>query len=173
MENLQNKYYYEYKQFLKHIKLIVDWLKPQTTGYTKYGIEPWDPDLIVSVNRGGLVPGVYLSHALKVPHLPIHYQTRDSAQANHSKGEWKFSFKPYAFHYDKKILLVDDINDSGKTLKTIMSHWEKNNLGDAPITKRVKIVSLIERKGSKFTVDYSPLTLDTKEWVVFPWEGPF
>ena len=33
--------------------------------------------MIISINRGGLVPGVYLSHALKVPHYPIHYQTRD------------------------------------------------------------------------------------------------
>ena len=173
MENLKARYHYEYSEFLTHIKLIKKWLEPQTTGYTKWGEEPWDPDLIVSVNRGGLVPGVYLSHALKVPHLPIHYQTRDSGGAHHSKDGWKVSNKPRSFDYDKKILLVDDINDSGKTFKTIMEYWEKNNLGDVPITKRIKTVSLVERKGSKFNVDYSPLKLDTKDWVVFPWEGPF
>jgi len=28
----------------------------------------WIPDVILSINRGGCVPGVYLSHSIKTPH---------------------------------------------------------------------------------------------------------
>jgi hypoxanthine phosphoribosyltransferase len=175
MENLTTRYYYKYSQFEKDIRKIIKWLKPQRNGYTKFGEEPWEPDLIVSVNRGGLIPGVYLSHALNVPHFPIHYQTREfnyisRTVAGHKREGWYIPGKPQNFDYDIKILLVDDINDSGKTFSDIWKHWDANNLGVVPLRKRIKTVSLIERKGSKFAVDYSPVMLDVKDWVVFPWE---
>ena len=28
----------------------------------------WNPDVVISVNRGGCIPGVYLSHILNIPH---------------------------------------------------------------------------------------------------------
>ena len=34
-------------------------------------------DVILSVNRGGCIPGVYLSHGLKLPHKVIDLQLRD------------------------------------------------------------------------------------------------
>ena len=171
MENLTPKFFYKHKQFVKDVKKIVDWLKPQREGYTKFGVEPWEPDLIVSVNRGGLVPGVYLSHALNIPHFPIHYQTRDgNTVAGHKKEGWYIPGRPQKFDYDLNILLVDDINDSGKTFSDIWDHWERGNLGEVPLGNRIKTVSLIQREGSKFTVDYSPVMLDVKDWIVFPWE---
>jgi len=36
----------------------------------------WLPELILSVNRGGCVPGVYLSHAINVPHKVLDVQLR-------------------------------------------------------------------------------------------------
>ena len=72
----------------------------------------------------------------------------------------------------KKILLVDDINDSGKTFTDIMEYWsEATSQTIAELRKNIKTVSLIEREGSVWTVDYTPLILDTKQWVVFPWEA--
>ena len=172
MENLTtSKYYYAYDQLEDGVKSIVEWLKPQRDGYTKYGKDPWEPDIIVSINRGGLVAGVYLSHALNIPHFPIHYQTRDGrTESGHKREGWYIPGKPQNFDYDAKILLIDDINDSGKTFTDVMDIWTNNNLGDLPLTKRIKTASLVERKGSKFSVDFSPLMLDVKDWVVFPWE---
>ena len=39
-----------------------------------------------------------------------------------------------------------------------------------PYCEKIKTVSLIERSGSSWAVDYTPKVLDTKQWVVFPWE---
>jgi len=44
------------------------------------------------------------------------------------------------------------------------------NLSPANLNQHIKTVSLVERSGSKWAVDYSPWTLDTNDWVVFPWE---
>ena len=37
----------------------------------------YEPELILSINRGGCIAGVYLSHYLKVPHEVISIQFRD------------------------------------------------------------------------------------------------
>jgi len=75
-----------------------------------------------------------------------------------------------SFFSERNVLLVDDINDTGKTFTDIMKWWEKNNLGDVPMRKRVKIVSLVQRTSSKFVVDFAATMLDNKKWVAFPWE---
>ena len=30
--------------------------------------DKWKPDVIMGINRGGCIPGVYLSHKLGIPH---------------------------------------------------------------------------------------------------------
>ena len=172
MGNSVKEYVYKYTNFTKDIKKIISWLEPMRDGYTAFGVTPWEPDVIVSINRGGLVPGVYLSHALDIPHVPIHYQTRDADDtfAGHDKSSWSMPYKPKSLNSDMNVLLVDDINDSGKTFTDIMKHWERSNLGDVPITKRIKTCALIERYNSTFTVDFSPHPLDIDDWIVFPWE---
>ena len=31
----------------------------------------FDPEVIISVNRGGCIPGIYLSHYIEKPHLSL------------------------------------------------------------------------------------------------------
>jgi len=164
-------YTYKYTDFIKSINQIAQWLKGKRDGYTKFDVKPWEPDMIVSINRGGLIPGVYLSHKLGVPHFPIHYQTRDDDGAGHDRSTWTLPYKPSGLSYTKNILLVDDINDTGRTFKDIMAHWQSRDLGEGPMTDRIKTVSLIQRQTSDYTVDFSSIVLDNDKWVVFPWES--
>ena len=127
--------------------------------------------MIVSINRGGLVAGVFLSHALDKPHYPISYQTRDKDLSYHDKSVHNTNMMPPMVDRDKKILLVDDINDSGKTFSDIMDFWvQKLNIPLEELREQIRTVSLIQRTGSSWAVDYTPKVLDTKQWVVFPWE---
>jgi hypoxanthine phosphoribosyltransferase len=122
--------------------------------------DKWMPDIIMGINRGGCIPGVYLSHQLKKPHEVIDIRLRDhKAKPNLSALE-----KAYAFQ--KKILIIDDINDTGETFKYIENNFGKGN-------GRIKFAALINNKPSSATVDYFGYEIDKEQnpvWIVFPWE---
>ena len=79
----------------------------------------WMPDLIISINRGGCIPGVYLSHRMKKPHEVVDIRLRD----HQTKPNLSVLEKAYAFQ--KKILIIDDINDTGQTFKYIEDNFGK------------------------------------------------
>ena len=70
----------------------------------------WMPEIILSINRGGCIPGIYLSHKIEIPHKVIDIQLRDSSVSPN------FSVLNDCLAKYKKLLIVDDINDSGNTL---------------------------------------------------------
>ena len=80
----------------------------------------WMPEIILSINRGGCIPGIYLSHKIEIPHKVIDIQLRDSSVSPN------FSVLNDCLAKYKKLLIVDDINDSGNTLKLIKDHSVKN-----------------------------------------------
>ena len=107
----------------------------------------WFPDLIISINRGGCVPGVYLSHAINVPHKVIDVQLRDE------KNKPNLAILENSLISYSNILLIDDINDTGATFKLI-DHAIENN-------------------SSAFKVDFRGKIIDKSlnpSWIVFPWE---
>ena len=68
---------------------------------------------IVALSRGGLIPGVILSHKLGLKLVPISWSTRD-----HQDRETN-CWIPEDVNVGKKILIVDDIIDSGEALRTM------------------------------------------------------
>ena len=74
----------------------------------------WMPSIILGINRGGCIPGVYLSHRLSVPHEVLDIRLRDHT----TKPDLRALEK--AFAWQKKILIVDDINDTGETFQYIL-----------------------------------------------------
>ena len=120
----------------------------------------WTPEVIISINRGGCVPGIYLSHRLNLNHKVIDIQFRDSNRPPDLK-----MVKQKIKKFDN-ILLVDDINDSGKTLKTIY------DLINA-YSKNIYNATLIYNQESKIKTDFYGKIIrrsKDKNWYVFPWE---
>ena len=78
----------------------------------------WMPDLIMGINRGGCIPGVYLSHILKKEHLVLDIRLRD----HKATPDLSVLTKQYAFQ--RKILIIDDINDTGATFKYIEENFK-------------------------------------------------
>ena len=81
----------------------------------------WMPDIILGINRGGCIPGVYLSHRLKKPHEVVDVRLRDHATKPN------LSVLEKAFAFQKKILVIDDINDTGETFKFIDDNFGRQN----------------------------------------------
>lgn len=74
-------------------------------------------DLIVGINRGGCLPAVCLSHALKIPATMIDYSTRDGANINPKS---LFGFFADLIDRFPNILIVDDLVDGGSSMKSLL-----------------------------------------------------
>ena len=125
----------------------------------------WRPDHIVAVGRGGLVPGAYLSHRTGISLLSVDYSAGVAAF-----GEGLIAELAAVTRTGMRILLVDDINDSGKTIAALKATLA----GHGAIDARVRIAVLIDNFRSVTTVDYRARTIDRahdKRWFVFPWEA--
>ena len=117
----------------------------------------WEPDIILSVNRGGCVPGVYLSHYKSVAHKVLDFKGIDNTTIDLYKS---------VLDDNKNILVVDDINDTGETFNYI----NKNFGGE----DRVRTAAIIHNAPSKFEkLNYYCYGIDKDVlpcWIVFPWE---
>lgn len=132
---------YTYQQFEDDINRIVNSISGDS----------FKPDVIVGLSRGGLMPAVVLSHRLNVPMVPVTWQTRDG------KTKDKEVLNNVKSKYNN-ILVVDDICDSGLTLREISS------------ILKAKYVVLIDKAPEKFLVDYAGRICDSDEWIEFFWE---
>jgi hypoxanthine phosphoribosyltransferase len=119
----------------------------------------WMPDVVMGVNRGGVIPGVYLSHRLSKRHIPIDVRLRDHVDSPNLDALYKSIDK------GEKILIIDDINDTGATFEHIRFNCVNNS--------NVKYAAVINNRPSPFRVDFWGYEIDKSvedRWVVFPWE---
>ena len=125
----------------------------------------WKPDFIIGIGRGGLVPAVFLSHAVGLPTLSVDFssQVKDFADEPLVKlaGRTKAG---------ERLLFLDDINDSGRTI----THLRRALREAGAVDGAVRFAMLIDNASSAERIDYSARTIDrttTKDWFVFPWEA--
>ena len=149
--------------------------------------DAWMPDYVVGLTRGGLVPANLISQYLSVPMECLKVSLRDN-QAGPESNLWMAEDAYGYTEYDpmasqdgrKRILIVDDINDSGATLNWIKQDWEDSCLpGDERWQHiwgdNVRVAVLVdnEASASELNVSYSAIDLNKAEedcWIVFPWE---
>ena len=78
--------------------------------------DSFTPDVVVGISRGGLIAGVMVSHKLNIPFKPVHASTRDFPHWENYLPQPK----------DQKVLIVDDICDSGETFERISDYIKEN-----------------------------------------------
>ena len=141
--------------------------------------QQWKPDYVVGLTRGGLTPAVMISQYLNVPMHSLKVSLRHGGEDCES-NLW---MAEEAFGYDDqdpaRILIVDDINDSGATMKWIRQDWQS---GCLPNDERwntiwndtVRFAVLVNNSASQYQqVDYTAVEInknDDPQWIVFPWE---
>jgi hypoxanthine phosphoribosyltransferase len=128
----------------------------------------WEFDTILCLARGGMRPGDILSRIFDKP-LAIMSTSSYRAEAGTVQGHLDIA------HYITtprgeiagKVLLVDDLADSGHTLHKVVDLLRSNY---TPITELRSAV--IWTKGlSKFDPDYSVEYLPTNPWIHQPFES--
>lgn len=149
----------------------------------------WRPDYIVGLTRGGLLPAVMISHYFNVPCETLKVSLRDNntgPESNLWMAEDAFGYAgpeailPFDTRIAKKILIVDDINDSGATLNWIMEDWRSgclpnNNQWDYIFNNNVKFAVVVDNLASKCNVkmDFVGMEVNKAEkdvWIEFPYE---
>ena len=135
----------------------------------------WEPDVIMGINRGGCIPGIYLSHRLNKPHEALDVRLRD----HKAKPDLRNLEKAYAFQ--KKILIIDDINDTGATFNWIKKDWQEACLPNSTEWNtvwgnNVRWAVLTDNLASKFEhkINYTCDEVNKAEedvWLVYPWEN--
>ena len=163
----------------QHLKL---WVHHIIRSMSKNG---FTPDYIVGLTRGGLVPANMISQYLDIPMHTLKVSFRDDVDCGKESNCWMaedaFGYPTgFAQAGKKRILIVDDINDTGATLEWIKQDWQGGCYPGAKEewedvwNNNVKFAVLINNEASKFKdVDYVGHTInkeDNPEWCVFPWE---
>jgi len=143
--------------------------------------DAWLPDYVVGLTRGGLVPANLISQYLDIPMETLKVSLRDDS----SQPESNLWMAEDAFgdneNGGKKILIVDDINDTGATLNYIKQDWQSSCLSNDERWlndvwgNNVRVAVLFDNEASKSELDinYSSVTINKAEedqWIVFPWE---
>ncbi len=125
----------------------------------------WQPDFLVGIGRGGLVPAAYLSHRTGIQMLSV----------DHSSGEVGFGDELLDKLAAKigagfNMLIVDDINDSGGTIRYLRAAIEAKGADPAGLRVAVLVHNIRSRAKAEYHGSEIDRDLD-KRWYVFPWEA--
>ena len=119
------------------------------------------PDLIVGICRGGWPPARVMSDLLGNPKLAnIGVEFYVDVAKTRSKPVLT---EPVSISVEgKKVLILDDVADTGKTLELVRDHLLNRGV------KQVKIATIYYKPWSVVRPDY--YEKETRRWIVFPWE---
>ena len=147
-----NKLWYNWREMRRDVNTLC----------REVSLDKFDPDVIVGLSRGGLTPGVMMSHWMNKPFKPIKTALRDFP-------EWE-DYLPRKT--DERVLILDDVCDSGVTFTRIREHIQKNALEE--INCDVRFAVLWWNNEIEFEPDYyvNEIAKDsTNTWIHFPWES--
>jgi xanthine phosphoribosyltransferase len=148
-------FYIPYQRFLDELETVAVQIEQ----------DEWTPDFLVGIGRGGLVPAAYLSHRTGIQMLSVDHSSGEVGFADDLLDKLAAKIRDGA-----RILIVDDINDSGGTIAYLRTAIEAKI--DDPAGLRVAV--LVHNIRSRAKTEYRGSEIDRdldKRWYVFPWEA--
>jgi len=145
---------------------IVSWDKAYRLGRKiarKIRASGFVPDIVIGIARGGLVPARILCDLLNQKDL-ISIQTEHWGIASlHGTARIKFPLPEQIDISGKKILIVDDVVDTGDSYHVILDHINMRSPAE------VKTAVLQYKTCSTFVPDYWGEKHDAWKWIIYPW----
>ena len=119
----------------------------------------WKPDLIVAIARGGLIP----AGTMNLEFYTGLGETLDEPQVLPPLMD-------VSALDGKKVLVVDDVADSGKTLKKVMELIDEDGLSlDGKTHAKVDARSVVIYKKPVSIIEPDYIWRKTALWINFPW----
>ena len=132
----------------------------------------YKPTVLVGIMRGAAPIIDILSRILKIPIAYIVIQSYSGKGIEDKQGELMFAreISSLAQNEDfKKVLLIDDLSDTGLTLNKSIE-WLKNYAPIKSYIDEIKTACLWKKKSSSFKPDFCPVKLKSDPWIVQPTE---
>ncbi len=142
------KYYYSYNEFLKDSVALAK------------KAEEFQPDTLLAVARGGLTLGHFMAQILDMRRL---FCLNSILYDKEQRRESIEIFNIPDLESAKKVLIIDDIVDSGQTLQEIVAILEEN-YPDCEF----KLATIFYKPTAVIQADYA--LKEAKEWIDFFWE---
>ena len=119
------------------------------------------PDVIVGVSRGGWLPARIMSDLLENPEI-ANVKAEFYLGVAETKGEPIITQPVSVSVWGKRVLVVDDVADTGKSLALVRSHLKEQG------AKEVKTATIYYKPWSILIPDW--FEKKTNRWIIFPWE---
>jgi hypoxanthine phosphoribosyltransferase len=123
--------------------------------------DKFKPDVIVGVSRGGWPPARVMSDLLENPEI-ANVKAEFYLGVAQTKGEPLITQPVSVSVRDKEVLLMDDVADTGKSLRLVRAHLKEKGATE------VKIATIYYKPWSVVIPDY--YEKETRSWIIFPWE---
>lgn len=152
----------------------------------------WKPDYIIGIVEGGLPVATIISNKINVPLITLQVDfvnVEVGTETNCWLSEWAFGYNNpdetniAGCRWDpalrKNLLIVDDINNTGKTIDWIKKDWcatcypNELDAWKSVWNKNVRFAVIINNLASKSIADYNHKEINTAESsvdVFFPWD---
>lgn len=128
----------------------------------RIGASGFEPDMIIAVARGGYIPARLLCDFLNIKDMTsitVRHYTDTATKLKQAKVLYPVNTDIS----DRNILVVDDVNDTGDTLRVAMQHL--NTLGATEIRTAV----LHEKEVTQFKSNYNIGYITDWHWLIYPW----
>jgi hypothetical protein len=123
--------------------------------------DKFEPDIIVGVSRGGWTPSRVMSDLLESPQIAN--VKAEFYEGVTETGEEPIITQPVSMSVKrKKILVMDDVADTGRSLRKVRLHVLEQGATD------VRIATLYYKPWSATIPKY--YEKETRQWIIFPWE---
>jgi uncharacterized protein len=117
-------------------------------------------DLIIGIARGGLYPATLIAGMLRKEFYPIRITRRYNDRVVSKRPVWKTNLTVNI--KNKRILIVDDIADTGETLAMVVKKAKKAEAG------KITTACVVSHSWPKNKPDL--YYLESDQLIVFPWD---
>ena len=122
-------------------------------------VKSYNPEVIVAIARGGLSLAQYLGELLDIREV---YSINSIGYDKEKKLATVKVYNTPLIEQGRRVLIVDDIADSGETLKEVVKNLKEKN----PLCE-FKVVTIFYKKSSIYQPDFK--VKEAKEWIEFFW----
>lgn len=122
----------------------------------------FSPDVVIAIGRGGYVPARLVCDYLDVMALTsIKIEHYFSGSSKTEQASIKY---PLCSNIkEQKVLLIDDVNDSGDTLEVAIAHLQTFH------PEAIRTAVMHHKLSTHFPIDYYARKIVKWRWLIYPW----